>query len=89
MAAPDRTACPICFMAYRGRLPGVKCGDTSQGQQRACVGRLMPWRAFSVAEWRFPSALVDLMDHGVAPAPRETHLERAKRAQLERMWRQS
>lgn len=51
-----KTVCPICLTSYSAALrgPGRKCGDLSQGQQRNCVGRVMPVPEFMMAEWRTP-----------------------------------
>lgn len=49
------TACPICWTEYIGRRIGSRCGDTSQGQARPCVGLLMSRGTFHRSEWRGPT----------------------------------
>lgn len=44
--------CPICECSYDGvSRVGRRCGDLSHGQQRPCVGRLMPVADYRRAEW--------------------------------------
>lgn len=54
--------CPICGTNWNASVPpldgpqqtvGSRCNDWSQGQQRPCVGLLMPTHEVDTAEWRF------------------------------------
>jgi hypothetical protein len=51
---PQGTVCPICLTWYSAawRTPGTRCDDLSQGQERPCVGRVIPAGEFERAEWR-------------------------------------
>jgi len=50
--------CPVCLVAYArglgGREAGDRCGNVGNGQERPCVGRLMPQEDLEAAEWVYP-----------------------------------